>query len=213
MMVSFIGQHTHTHRYAHIHVHIRTHTHTCRHARIHKHMYAHTHQHMLTPTHKHIYMYTHMPGVGNLTKGGGVFFPPQRLLADFFIAASVNFELNFIHSTNCPPLHAHTHTYTHILTYIHMYTHTCTPVHVCVCLYVCVCILCLCVGVCSCHMNLTFMVNYTCRYFRDATLNICKCPSKDLSIEDTGWQSNCSFFQEELAYFHYISCIVLCVCQ
>ena len=37
--------------------------------------------------------------------------------------------------------------------------------------YVCVCIHAR-VGVCSCHMNLTFMVNYTCRYFRDATLNI-----------------------------------------
>ena len=60
-------------------------------------------------------------------------------------------------------------------------------------------------------MNLTFMVNYTCRYFRDATLNICKCPSKDLSIEDTGWQSNCSFFQEELAYIRCLLYCVMCV--
>ena len=95
-------------------------------------------------------------------------------------------------------------------------TCVCTCVCLSVCIYVCVClcILCLCVhtymyvGVCSCHMNLTFVVNYTCRYFRDATLNICKCPSKDLSIEDTGWQSNSSFFQEELAY--YKTSAVLC---
>ena len=69
---------------------------------------------------------------------------------------------------------------------------------------------CVCVGVCSCHMNLTFMVNYTCRYFRDATLNICKYP-KDLSIEDTGWQSNSSFFQEELAYYK-MSAVLCYVC-
>ena len=90
-----------------------------------------------------------------------------------------------------------------------------------VCLYICVCVLVyimfvcayvhVCVGVCSCRMNLTFMVNYTCRYFRDATLNICKCPSKDLSIEDTGWQSNSSFFQEELAYYK-MSAVLCYVC-
>ena len=94
----------------------------------------------------------------------------------------------------------------------HTYMYT---VHVSVCLCLCECVLCLCVhtctcGVCSCHMNLTFMVNYTCRYFRDATLNICKCPSKDLSIEDTGWQSNGSFFQEELAYYKMYMYAVLC---
>ena len=117
-------------------------------------------------------------------------------------------------STNCPPP-ACTYAHVHSHTYIHMYTHTCTPcVYMClsVCLYVSVCYVCVCiharVGVCSCHMNLTFMVNYTCRYFRDATLNICKCPSKDLSIEDTGWQSNCSFFQEELA----MSAVLCYVC-
>ena len=109
---------------------------------------------------------------------------------------------------NSPPLYAHTHTYTHIHTYTctHIHVHrTCVYMCLSVCLYVCVCYVCVCihvcVGVCSCHMNLIFMVNYTCRYFRDAILNICKCPSKDLSIEDTGWQSNCSFFQEELAYY------------
>ena len=96
-------------------------------------------------------------------------------------------------------IHLHTHdAHTHTHTHIHMYTiHVCT----CVCLSVCVC---LCVHTCMCggvFINLTFM-NYTCRYFRDATLNIYTCPSKDLSIEDTGWQSNCSFFQEELAYYY-----------
>ena len=55
------------------------------------------------------------------------------------------------------------------------------------------------------------MVNYTCRYFRDTTLNICKCPSKDLSIEDTCWQSNSSFFQEELAYYK-MSAVLCFVC-
>ena len=48
-------------------------------------------------------------------------------------------------------------------------------------------------------------------YFRDATLNIYKCPSKDLSIEDTGWQSNCYFFQEELAYYE-MSAVLCYVC-
>ena len=110
-------------------------------------------------------------------------------------------------------MHIRTRTLTYIHTHVH---HTC--VCTCVCLSVCVCVLvyiyyvyvCIhvCVGVCSCH---TFMVNYTCRYFRDTTLNICKCPSKDLSIEDTGWQSNCSFFQEELAYYYYIRCLLYCV--
>ena len=118
------------------------------------------------------------------------FFPHRGSWRIFFIAASVNFELNFIHSTNCPPLHAHTHTYTHILTYIHMYTHICTPVHVCVC------ILCLCVHTCMCggvFMPYEPNLHGKCRYFRDATLNICKCPSKDLSIEDTGWQKQLFF--------------------
>ena len=84
-----------------------------------------------------------------------------------------------------------------------------------VCLYICVCVLvyimfvCAYVYVCGgVFMPYPFVVNYTCRYFRDATLNICKCPSKDLSIEDTGWQSNSSFFQEELAY--YKTSAVLC---
>ena len=105
-------------------------------------------------------------------------------------------------------MHICTRTLTYIHTHVHTYMYTvrvciymCLSVCLCVCVcYVCVCIH-VCVGVCSCHMNLIFMVNYTYRYFRDATLNICKCPSKDLSIEDTGWQSNCSFFQEELAYY------------
>ena len=112
-------------------------------------------------------------------------------------------------------MHIHTRTLTYLHTYtcthIHVRPYMCVSVCMCVCVYyVYVCIH-VCVGVCSCHMNLTFMVNYTCRYFRDATLNICKCPSKDLSIEDTGWQSNCSFFQEELAYYHYIRCLLYCV--
>ena len=230
-MVSFIWQHTHTHTHTerererdmhtYMYTYIHTHVQTCTYTQTH----VHTNTCLHPPTNTYTCIYTHMPGVGNFTKGGGVFFSPQRLLADFFIAVSVNFELNFIHSTNCPPLHAHTHTYTHIHTYIHMYTHTCTPymcVYMClsVCMCVCACVyyvyVCIhvCVGVCSCHMNLTFMVNYTCRYFRDTTLNICKCPSKDLSIEDTGWQSNCSFFQEELAYYYYKMSALLCyVCQ
>ena len=78
---------------------------------------------------------------------------------------------------------------------------TCMSARVCVyvCVHVCVHI-CVCVCVCV-HMKLTLMANFTCRYFRDQSatkLNICKCPSKDLSIEDTGecfWKSNCSFFQ------------------
>ena len=96
---------------------------------------------------------------------------------------------------------------------VHVCVHVSVCLSICVCAcvyYVCVCIH-VCVGVCSCHMNLTFRVNYTCRYFRDATLNICKCPSKDLSIEDTGWQSNSSFFQEELAYYK-MSAVLCYVC-
>ena len=49
-------------------------------------------------------------------------------------------------------------------------------------------------------MNLTFMVNYTCRYIRDTTLNICKCPSKDLSMAKQ------LFFQ-----LAYIRCLLYCV--
>ena len=90
-----MATHTHTHTHTQICTHTCTHTytHTCRHARIHTHTqthYTHTHKHMFTPTHKHIYT-SHMPGVGNFTKGDGVFFPPQSLLLDLFIAASVNF--------------------------------------------------------------------------------------------------------------------------
>ena len=120
----------------------------------------------------------------------------------------------------CMRIRTRTLTYIHTYTCTHIYVHrtcvctcVCLSVRMCVCAcvyYVCVCIH-VCVGVCSCHMNLTFMVNYTCRYFRDATLNICKCPSKDLSIEDTGWQSNCSFFQEELAYYK-MSAVLCYVC-
>ena len=138
----------------------------------------------------------------------------------------------------CTYIHMYTHTCTCMCVHVYvcMYVCECTcayvhagvgTVHVCVhvsfCLsvYMCVCVLVyimfvcayvhVCVGVCSCRMNLTFMVNYTCRYFRDATLNICKCPSKDLSIEDTGWQSNSSFFQEELAYYK-MSAVLCYVC-
>ena len=86
-----------------------------------------------------------------------------------------------------------------------MCVYTCMSARVCVyvcvhvCVHMCVCV-CVCVRVCV-HMKLTLMANFTCRYFRDESatkLNICKCPSKDLSIEDTGecfWKSNCSFFQ------------------
>ena len=70
--------HTHTHRYAHIHVHIRTHT------RADMHVYTNTCTHIQTNTYLHPSMYTPIPGVGNFTKGGSVFFPPQRLLSDFF---------------------------------------------------------------------------------------------------------------------------------
>ena len=88
---------------------------------------------------------------------------------------------------------------------VHVFVYTCMSARVCVyvCVHVCVHIcVCVCVCVC-CPMKLTIMANFICRYFRDQSatkLNICKCPSKDLSIEDTGecfWKSNCSFFQEE----------------
>ena len=133
----------------------------------------------------------------------------------------------------CTYIHMYTHTCTCMCVHVYVCMYVSVRVRMCmqgwapymcvymclsVCLYICVCAcvyyVCVCiriimyVGVCSCHMNLTFVVNYTCRYFRDATLNICKCPSKDLSIEDTGWQSNSSFFQEELAY--YKTSAVLC---
>ena len=84
-----------------------------------------------------------------------------------------------------------------VLTCVGVYVRTCVCVYVhvctCVCVYVCVhvCVhICVCVCVCvCCPMKLTIMANFTCRYFRDQSatkLNICKCPSKDFSIEDTG---------------------------
>ena len=85
------------------------------------------------------------------------------------------------------------HVFVYVCVYVHVCTCVCTYVYMYVCISVCVCV---CV-----HMKLTLMANFTCRYFRDQSatkLNICKCPSKDLSIEDTGecfWKSNCSFFQ------------------
>ena len=137
----------------------------------------------------------------------------------------------YVHTHTCRHARIHTHTQTHVHKYTqtHVYTHPETHIHV---VYIhSACAVSLyninrprtvaeikkntfgrihdLMGVCSC---LTFMVDYTCRYFRDATLNICKCPSKDLSIEDTGWQSNSSFFQEELAY-HKMSAVLCYVCQ
>ena len=85
---------------------------------------------------------------------------------------------------------------------VHVFVYVCVYVHVCTC--VCTYVYMYCVHICVCvcvHMKPTLMANFTCRYFRDQSatkLNICKCPSKDLSIEDTGecfWKSNCSFFQ------------------
>ena len=156
-------------------IRLYTHTHTHTHICAHTctHTYTHTHADMHVDTHIHKHMYTHT------------------------------------HKHMFTPTHKHIYMYTHMM---HIRTctliYTCTPymcVHVSVCLCVCVCAcVCLCVHTCMCggvFINLTFM-NYTCRYFRDATLNIYTCPSKDLSIEDTGWQSNCSFFQEELAYYY-----------
>ena len=137
----------------------------------------------------------------------------KNTFGGFTIYLSLTFGDN---STNCPPLHAHTHTYTHIHTYTctHIHVHrtcvcTCVCLSVCMCVcacvyYVCVCIH-VCVGVCSCHMNLTFMVNYTCRYFRDATLNICKCPSrlKTLAGKATVLSSRRNW--------HIIRCLLYCV--
>ena len=84
---------------------------------------------------------------------------------------------------------------------VHVFVYVCVYVHVCTCVCVRMCT-CMCAYLCVCvHMKLTLMANFTCRYFRDqsaTTLNICKCLSKDLSIEDTGecfWKSNCSFSQ------------------
>ena len=109
----------------------------------------------------------------------------------------------------------------HVCVHVYVFVGGCKHVFVCMCVHVfvsarvcvrmCTCMcaylslslsVCVCVCVC-CHMKLTIMANFTCRYFRDQSatkLNICKCPSKDLSIEDTGecfWKSNCSIFQEE----------------
>ena len=96
-----------------------------------------------------------------------------------------------------------------------MCVYTCMSARVCVyvCVHVCVHIsLSLCVCVCV-HIKLTLMGNFTCRYFRDQSatkLNICKCPSKDLSIEDTGecfWKS-----RRNRHIIIRVCCIVCSVC-
>ena len=63
--------------------------------------------------------------------------------------------------------------------------------------------------VCSWQRKLTIMANFTCSYFREqSATNLCKCPSKDLSVEDTG---ECFWKATVLSSRHIISCLLFCL--